>query len=63
MAASAAIEGVAVLNLDIVSQTGEIGRPPSTGRALKDVPIAASTPFQGRGKALQFPMKIRFQKL
>jgi hypothetical protein len=24
------------------------GRPPSTGRALKDVPIAASTPPQGR---------------
>ena len=42
---------------------GEIGRPPSTGRALKDVPIAASTPFQGRGKALQFPMKIRYREL
>jgi len=25
------------------------GRPPSTGRALKDIPIAASTPFQGKG--------------
>ena len=29
---------------------GDFGRPPSTGRALKNVPIAASTPFQGRGE-------------
>jgi len=26
-----------------------IGRPPSTGRALNDVPIAAITPFSDRG--------------
>jgi hypothetical protein len=33
------------------------GRLPSTGRDLKDVPIAASTPSQGREEALKFPMK------
>jgi len=42
---------------------GEIERPPSTERALKDVLIADSTSFQGRGKALQFPMQIRYREL
>ena len=33
------------------------GRPPITRRDLKNVPISASTPSQGREEALQFPMK------
>ena len=38
------------------------GRLPSTGRDWKNVPIAASTPPQGRDEALQFPMKSSFRE-
>ena len=38
------------------------GKPPSTGRDLKNVPIAASTPPQGREEALKFLMKSSCRK-